>query len=457
MSDTGRQVPRVLLVAATTGYQVRSFNDAAARLGVKLVLATDRCHQLDDPWRDGAVPVRFHDEAAAVRAIVEAAARAPVEAVLAVGDRPALVAALAARALGLPGHPPEAVRAAGSKLLMRRRLRSAGLPAPWFRSVPVALDDVALARPDGRVGSSAGARILRRKLLAGRITYPCVVKPLGLAASRGVMRADTPSGLVAAAARLQRLLAAPDIRALRDPDTDSMLIEEYVPGREAALEGVVTNGRLQLFTIFDKPDPLEGPFFEETVYVTPDRLPAGERREALRQVEAAVLALGLTHGPVHAECRIGPRGVVVLEVAARPIGGLCSRVLRFDGPDGSRLSLEDVLLRHALGQPVTVCRVSGEAAAVMMIPVPRAGICQGVEGIDAARSVPWVEDVVVTVKPGQRLVPWPEGASYPGFIFARGASPDDVEAAVRAAHDRLAFHVAPEIPVAAGSEAGCAP
>lgn len=436
MSDTGRHAPRVLLVAATTGYQVRSFNDAADRLGAELVLATDRCHQLDDPWRDGAVPIRLHDEAAAARAIVEAAAGAPVEAVLAVGDRPALVGARAARALGLPGHPPEAVRTAGNKLLTRRRLRSAGLSAPWFRSVPVAFDDAALTEG---------------------ITYPCVVKPLGLAASRGVMRADTSAGLVAAAVRLRRLLAAADIRALRHPDTDSMLIEEYISGREVALEGVVTNGRLQVFAIFDKPDPLEGPFFEETVYVIPDRLPAAQRRDVVGQVEAAALALGLTHGPVHAECRIGRRGVVVLEVAARPIGGLCSRVLRFDGPDGSRLSLEDVLLRHALGRPVTAYRVTREAAAVMMIPVLRGGICQRVEGLDAARSVPLIEDIVVTVKPGQRLVPWPEGASYPGFIFARGASPGAVVAAVRAAHDRLAFHVAPEIPVAAGPEAGGAP
>ena len=256
------------------------------------------------------------------------------------------------------------------------------------------------------------------------------------------------------AAVITGLLAAADIRALRHPDTDSMLIEEYIPGREVALEGVVTNGHLQVFAIVAKPDPLEGPFFEETVYVIPDRLPAAQRRDVVGQVEAAALALGLTHGPVHAECRIGRRGAVVLEVAARPIGGLCSRVLRFDGPDGSRLSLEDVLLRHALGRPVTAYRVTREAAAVMMIPVPRGGICQRVEGLDAARSVPLIEDVVVTVKPGQRLVPWPEGASYPGFIFARGASSGAVVAAVRAAHDRLAFHVAPEIPVAAGPEAG---
>ncbi len=433
MSPSPGGAPRALLVAATTGYQVRSFSDAAGRLGVELVLATDRCDRLEDPWRDGAVPIRFHDEDASVRAIVGAAADAPLDGVLAVGDRPALIGALAARALGLRGHPPEAVRTAGHKLKTRTCLRTAGLRTPWFRSIPVNSDDGAL--------------------LEG-VAYPCVVKPLGLAASRGVIRADTPAELVAAVERLRRLLAAPDVRARRDPASDAMVVEEYLPGREVAVEAVVTDGVLRVFTIFDKPDPLEGPFFEETIYVTPDRLSATERREVVQQVDAAVRAIGLTCGPVHAECRLGPRGVVVLEVAARPIGGLCSRVLRFDGPDGSGRSLEEVLLRHALGESTGAYRVCREAAAVMMIPVPGAGICQGIDGLDTARSTPLVEDVVITTKPGQRLVPWPEGASYPGFIFARGRMRDDVVSAVRSAHQKLAFRLAAEIPVAAGTGQG---
>ena len=428
MSSVRARAPRVLLVAATTGYQFRSFGAAAESLGAELVLATDRCHRLDDPWQDGAVPIRFHDEDAAIEAIVAAAAAAPFDAVLAVGDRPALIGALAARVLGLRAHPPAAVRVAGHKLKARMRLRAAGLRMPWFRSVPLDRDNAVLLE---------------------RVAYPCVVKPLGLAASRGVIRADTPVELVAAAERLRRLLAAPDIQELRDPASDSMAIEEYIPGREVAVEGVVTDGESKIFAMFDKPDPLEGPFFEETIYVTPERLPAEERSDVVEQVDCAIKALGLKHGPIHAECRLGPRGAVVIEVAARPIGGLCSRVLRFDGPGGCGHSLEDVLLRHALGRRTDQYRVRREAAAVMMIPVPAAGICQGVEGLDAARSVPLVEDVVITMKPGQRLVPWPEGASYPGFIFARGQTPDDVVAAVRAAHDKLAFRVSSEIAVTA--------
>ena len=450
MSRPRSGAPRVLLVAATTGYQVRSLNDAADRLGVDLVLATDRCHRLEDPWRDGAVPIRFHDEDGAVQAILEAAAVAPFRAVLAVGDRPARIGALAARALGLRGHPPAAVRVAGDKAQTRRRLRSAGLRTPRFRSMPLEADN---------------------DLLRQWGVYPCVVKPLGLAASRGVIRANTAPELVAAAERLRRLLAAPDVRALRDPANDAFIVEEYVPGRELAIEGVATDGNLQVFAIFDKPDPLEGPFFEETIYVTPERLAVEGRGEVVREVGAAVEAIGLTDGPVHAECRLGPRGVVVLEVAARPIGGLCSRVLRFDGPgsdqsrdnvlhrpdgmrdasgaDGASHSLEQVLLRHALGRSVAEYRVRDTAAAVMMIPVPGAGIIQAVDGLDAARSVPLIEEVIITAKAGQRLVPWPEGASYPGFIFARGDTPEAVVSAVRAAHGRLSFRLRHEIPVEA--------
>ena len=363
-----------------------------------------------------------------MQAIVDSAAAAPLDAVLAVGDRPALIGALAARALGLRGNPPAAVRVAGHKVKTRMRMRSAGLPTPWFCSIPLDSDNDVLLR---------------------RVAYPCVVKPLGMSASRGVMRADTPTELVAASERLRRLLASPETRALRDPANDSFALEEYVPGREVAVEGVVSEGALEVLAISDKPDGGEGPFLEETGYVTPDSLPADARREVVRQVDAAVQALGLMHGPMHAECRLGARGVVVLGVAARPIGGHCSRALRFKGPSRGSNSLEDVLLQHALGRPAADFRLRRDAAAVMMIPVPCAGIHQRVDGLDAARSVPLVEDVVVTVKPGQRLVPWPEGASYPGFIFARGNSPADVFDAARTAHGLLSFQVAQDIAVEA--------
>ena len=426
--------PRLLLVAATTGYQLRSFGAAADRLGLDLVFATDRCHQLDNPWRDGAVPIRFHDEAASVEAIVAVATTASISGVVAVGDRPAILAARVAEVLGLRGHPAGAVRDAAHKLRTRIRLRTAGLAAPKFRAVPVEADEAALV--DG-------------------VTFPCVIKPMALAASRGVMRADTPRELVAAAARLRRLLETPEVRVLRDPANDAMLVETFVPGREVAIEGMVTDGALTVFTVFDKPDPLDGPFFEETIYITPDTLPVAARRDLIAEVDRAVRALGLTNGPIHAEARVDGDRIVVLEVAPRLIGGRCARVLRFEAPAGVNgdedrgewASLEEVLLRHALGQAVDGWRVSQDSAAVMMIPVPAAGICRAVTGVDAARAVPGIDDIVITIKPGERLVPWPEGASYPGFIFARGDDREAVLEAVRAAHRHLVFDIAPELPV----------
>jgi len=325
-------MPRVLLIATTTGYQIRAFGEAAERLGVELVFATDRCHRLDDPWRDGAIPVRFQNdaEAAFLEALGEAARHRPLHGVLAVGDRPAVFAALACEALGLPGHPPAAARASANKLETRRRFAAAGLPGPAFCEVMLdsALDAV---RPG--------------------FEFPCVVKPLALSGSRGVIRADDPETLHAALERVQRLLSRPDIRARRDPSDDRVVLEAFIPGREYALEGVVEDGTLRVLAVFDKPNPLDGPFFEESIYVTPSAQSAAEQRRMEQAVADAVGALGLRHGPVHAECRVNEVGVFVLEVAARPIGGLCSQVLRFQGPGDVVLPLEGCCCDMRSGNP----------------------------------------------------------------------------------------------------------
>ena len=424
---TGTRRRRVLLVAATTGYQLRACDAAARAAGVELVLATDRCHVLDDPWRDGAIPVRFKGETAAadaVRAVRAAAERRPLDGVLAVGDGPAVIAAAVAEALGLRGHPAAAARAAADKLLTRRRLQAHGLPVPWFHVLP-AVDPL----PPERLAATA---------------LPCVVKPLSLAASQGVIRADTPAGLAAAVERVRRVGA-------QAADGEPVLVEGYIPGREVAVEGVLAAGRLQVLAVFDKPDPLEGPYFEETIYVTPPAEgrtigPAGGGAITLA-VQRAAAALGLTDGPVHAECRVNAEGVFVLEAAARPIGGLCSRVLRFDGAAGRGVSLEALLLRHALGEDVSGWRRERRAAGVLMIPIPAAGRFAQVEGLDAARSVDGVEEIVVTARRGQLIQPPPEGGNYLGFIFARAARPADVTAALRAAHGRLRIEIQPVIPV----------
>jgi len=421
-------MPRVLLIATTTGYQTRAFGEAAERLGVELVFATDRCHRLDDPWRDGAIPVRFRNdaEAAFLEAIGESARERPFDGVLAVGDRPAVFAALACEALGLKGHSPAAARAGGNKLETRRRFAAAGLPGPAFCEVML----------DGAISA-----------VRAEVEFPCVVKPLALSGSRGVIRADDPETLHAALERVRRLLSRTDIRERRCPSDDRVLLETFIPGREYALEGVVEDGTLRVLAVFDKPDSLDGPFFEESIYVTPSVRSAAEQRRMAEAVADAVGALGLRHGPVHAECRVNQAGVFVLEVAARPIGGLCARALRCQGSGGVVLPLEELLLRHALGEPLSGYRRETDASAVMMNPIPRAGIYRRTDMTDLARAVPGIVDVVMTAKPDQRLEPLPEGASYLGFIFARSGRPDEAVRALRQAHARLRVVIDTPIPV----------
>jgi biotin carboxylase len=414
-------MPRVLLLATTTGYQTRAFGEAAGRLGVELVFATDRCSVLEDPWQDEALAIRFYDEAASVETIVAHAKVRPIHGVVAVGDRPTGIAARAARALGLKGHPHDAVVTARHKLLTRQRLRDAGLTVPWFRHA-------AVSDPPATLGS---------------IPFPAVVKPVALSGSRGVMRVDDEAGLAAAWARLAGILRSPDVQSERTDLHDTIVVEGFVEGREFALEGLMTDGTLQTLAIFDKPDPLEGPFFEETIYLTPSSQPAAVQRDIARDVARAAAAIGLHHGPIHAECRVNAGGVVVLEVAARPIGGLCARALRF----GAGAPLEELLLRHALGEEVGHWTRERPASGVMMIPIPRRGVFRGVAGVEAARAVPGIDDVRVTAKPDQLLVPLPEGSSYLGFLFARADTPAKVDAALRAAHARLEFAVDPEVRV----------
>jgi hypothetical protein len=279
------------------------------------------------------------------------------------------------------------------------------------------------------------------------IPYPAVVKPLALSGSRGVMRVDSACGFVKGFARLRALMAQPDVRIERDAAHDSLLVESFIPGREFAVEGVMTEGAFRLFAIFDKPDPLDGPFFEETIYVTPSREPADTQRDIASTVASAASALGLRHGPLHAECRVNDRGVFVLEVAARPIGGLCSRALGFMSRSGSRASLEEVLLRHAVGEDITGYSRERDASGVMMIPIPHRGIYKGVEGEDEARAVQGVTEIRMTAKPDATLVPLPEGRSYLGFIFARAADSLATERALRVAHAKLRFAIDTEIVV----------
>lgn len=414
---------KLLLLASKLGYQTQGFAEAAKSLGVEVEFATDRCHKLVDPWGDSALPLHFEDPPSAAREIAGHFAKNPPGAILALGDRPTPAAAYAARTLGLAGNDPEAVARCSSKLTQREVLRDARIPVPeFFAFAAVEVPDKTLPR----------------------VNFPCVIKPLSLAASQGVIRADNAEEFRAAVARIRALLASPEIQATREPALGRLLVERYIPGREVAIEGLLDRGQLRILAILDKPDRLEGPYFEETIYVTPSRLPASQQA-ALRDCAAsAVRALGLTHGPIHAEFRINDDGPWVLEVAPRPIGGLCSRALRF-GP--RRISLEELLLRHALNLGGIDVEREEDASGVMMIPVPRSGIFERVEGIEAAERVAGVTEIRITARLKDYVAAWPEGASYLGFIFARGATPAEAEASLREAHASLRFTFSPRLPV----------
>lgn len=412
--------PTVVLIATTTTYRAEDFLEAARRLGVEVIRGTDRCHVLAEHWPEGAIPLRFDEPEAAARLLVEEVGERAVAAVIGTDERTVLIAAMAAQRLGLRHTPVEAALAVRDKHRMRERLARKGVPSPAY----------ALASIDGDPGEAAQSA-----------RYPCVLKPLLLSASRGVMRADDEASFAAAFLRLRALLDRPELRHMDELASRQVLVEEYVPGEEVALEGLLCRGELRVLALFDKPDDLSGPFFEETLYVTPSRKPPEVQRAVAACAARAARALGLSDGPIHAELRLGPRGPVVIEAAARTIGGLCSRALRF----GAGLSLEEIVLRHALGLDVASLALREGASGVMMIPIPRAGVLLGLGGIEDARAMDRIEGVEITARIGQALEPLPEGAAYLGFVFARAEAPAEVESALRAAHGRLRFDIAREI------------
>jgi biotin carboxylase len=385
--------------------------EAARRLGVDLTVASEQPSTFEASRPDALLTLDFsHPDHAAEQARAFAT-RHPVDAVLGVDDDTVVVAATIGSALGLGGNRVAAVEAARDKNRQRELLARHDVPVPRFQ----------LHRLDADIDGIARAQ-----------AYPCVVKPLRLSASRGVIRADDRGGFIAAVRRLAAILAQPDTVGCA---TDVFLVEEYVPGPEVALEGLLMANRLHVLALFDKPDPLDGPFFEETIYTTPSRLPEAAQRALANTADRAARAIGLTHGPLHAELRWNDRGPWLIELAARPIGGRCSAALLFQ--DGA--TLEELVLREALGGTHVPPERETRASGVMMIPVPGPGILREVRGVADARAVAGIEDVVITAYRGQELVPWPEGSRYPGFIFARSDQPEDVVAALRAAHERLSF------------------
>ena len=409
---------RLLLLIPTTTYRTEDFVEAARKLDVDLVIASDRPNVMSAEFPDHLLTLPFSDPETAVEEMRRFAARRPLDAVVPVDDLTAVVGAAICRDLGLRSSPVAAVSATRNKLRMRELLARSSVPSPVFTAFGVE-DDPGLA--------------------AGRVSYPCVLKPLVLSASRGVIRADHEAEFVTAFKRIAAVLASPDVRGLGE-GADWILVEGFIPGTEVALEGLLIAGALHTLALFDKPDPLDGPFFEETIYVTPSRLP-DPAQAAVRDCTAeAAKALGLSEGPVHAEVRLGRdeggrETAFMIEIAARSIGGLCSRTLSF----GTGMSLEEIILRHALDLPIASLARDRRAAGVMMIPIPRGGILEEVEGLDEARAVELIEDVTISQPKGQEVVPLPEGSRYLGFIFSRADTPVRAEAALREAHSHLRF------------------
>jgi biotin carboxylase len=396
----------------TTTYRTAAFVEAARQIGVELTVASEEPSALQATSLGGLVTLPLQDSQRAATEAFLFAKKYPIAAVAGVDDDTAIVAAVIAQRLGLKGNPVHAVQAARDKHQQRELLAKAGVPIPRFMLRRLNEDPAEIAKS---------------------VTYPCVVKPLRLSASRGVMRVDNAQGFIKAQNRLSAIVCEPE---------GSFLIEEFIPGYEVALEGLVVNRRMHVLAIFDKPDPLDGPFFEETIYVTPSQVPAALQKAIVDCADRAVRALGITEGPIHAELRYNERGPWLIELAARPIGGRCSAVLKFgEGGSGKGVTLEEIILRHALGMPIPSLQRERQAAGVMMIPIPGAGTLREVRGVAEAKAVPLIEDVQITAHPGERLVPFPEGSRYPGFIFARGETSAVVEAALRDAHRRLEFVV----------------
>lgn len=403
---------RVLVIAPHSSYRTSAFLDAAHRLGVEALFASEGKYSVVGAYADG-LHIELRDTEGSLRTILRAAMQRPFAGVVGTDDSTTELAACVAQELGLPHNPLAAARIARRKDLARTCLADHGVPVPHHRLIDV------------RQPLAAQAEGLR---------FPCVVKPLTLAASRGVIRADDVDQFMQACARIGRLLETEQVEP-----RDHVLAEDFIPGIEVAVEGMLTAGELDVLAVFDKPDPLDGPYFEETYYITPSRLEPTIQSEIRQQLNRACDAYGLRDGPIHAECRINDDGVWVLEVAARTIGGLCGRLLTF----GTGRSLEELVLAHAMARPLARTRHRQDAAGVLMIPTPAAGILRRVEGLLAARNVPFVEEVAILVREGYRLVPWPEGSSYLGFVFARAPSPQQAEAALRQAHAELNFVVAP--------------
>ena len=408
----------LLLLLPSMSYRGEAFLEAATKVGVALTVAGDAPPDCLKQTPESFLQLDLYNTTTAVATVWEFAKTSPIDVILGVNDGTSVLASSISEALGLPTNSIDSVRAASNKQTMRSLLQQEGLPCPNF--LVVGIDK----KPEN---------------IILQVTFPCVLKPLTLSGSCGVIRADDPESFQDAFTRISHLLQSFD-RLEQDLAGRQILIEDFIPGIEVALEGLLTKETFHCLALFDKPDPLNGPYFEETIYVTPSRLPHDTQTRITESLAKAARAIGLREGPVHGELRINDQDIWVIEVAARSIGGKCSRMLEF----GTGKSLEELILIHALGQDLPSLDLKKGAGGVMMIPIPQEGILERIEGQKEAEQVPGVEELVMTAEPGDHLIPLPEGKRYLGFIQARGEKPEEVEETLREAHRRLTVRIRPQ-------------
>ncbi len=408
----------LLLLLPSMSYRGEAFLEAAHKVGVALTVAGDAPPEFLKQAPDSFLQLDLYNARIAIPTVLEFAKTSPIDVVLGVNDGTAVLAATISEALGLQANSINSVRAASNKQTMRSLLQQEGLPCPNF--LVVEIDE----QPENVIP---------------KVTFPCVLKPLTLSGSCGVIRADDPESFQNAFSRIVHLLKSFE-RAKQEEAGRQILIEDFIPGIEVALEGLLTKDTFHPLALFDKPDPLDGPYFEETIYVTPSRLPPATQTRITESLAKAARAIGLREGPVHGELRINDQDIWVIEVAARSIGGKCSRMLEF----GTGKSLEELILLHALGQDLPSLDLTKSAGGVMMIPIPQEGILERIDGQKEAGGVPGVEELVITVEPGEHLIPLPEGKRYLGFILARGEQPEEVEETLRASHRQLTVLMKPQ-------------
>ena len=410
-------MPHILLLLPTATYRAEAFFEAARRLNLSVTIGCEQAQRWKKLPADRVLELDFQDLKASQGRVAQLMETHPLDRIIGVEDTTTSIAASLAFLVGLPHQSPKAASAARNKLKMRTLLQASKVHIPHFAAFSIHIDPY---------------------IIAHDIQYPCVIKPLILSASCGVIRANDPENFCQAFSRIKSLLIQLGL-AEKDTAAQSLLVEDFVPGSEVAVEGILTNESLRVLAIFDKPDPLDGPFFEETIYITPSRLTSEIQDQIADTLQKAARALGLTEGPVHGELRINTAGVWLIELAGRSIGGRCSQILQF----GAGMTLEELILRHSLHLEIPTFDREKPAGGVMMLPIKELGYFQALHGQGEARSTPGITLLDITAKVGDLLVPLPEGTRYLGFLLAKGSSPEHVERSLREAYAHLTLETIP--------------